>query len=82
MVKNLPDKARDLRNLGSIPGLGRSPGGVHGNLFQHSCLENSMDHGVWQVTVYMVTEMKQLSTHHAHAFITPSLVMGWEWGHN
>ena len=40
------DKSRDLRNGGSIPGLGRFPGGVHGNLFQYSCLENSMGHGV------------------------------------
>ena len=34
-------------DLGSIPGLGRSPGEGNGNPFQHSCLENSMDGGVW-----------------------------------
>ena len=40
VVKNPPANAGDLRNSGSIPGLGRSPGGGHGNPFQHSCLEN------------------------------------------
>ena len=37
---------------GSIPGLGRSPGGGHGNPAQYSCLENSMDRGTWQATVH------------------------------
>ena len=40
MVKNLPANAGDLRDAGSIPGLGRSPGGGHGNPLQYSCLEN------------------------------------------
>ena len=44
-----------------------SPGGEHGNPFQYSCLENSMDRGAWQATVYRVaksqTRLKQLSTH-------------------
>ena len=43
MVKNLPANARDIRDAGSIPGLGRSPGGGHGNPLQYSCLENPMD---------------------------------------
>ena len=42
--------------LGSIPGLGRSPGGGHGNTFQYSCLENSMDRGACQDTVHRVAE--------------------------
>ena len=41
VVKNLPASAEDVRVVGSIPGLGRSPGGGHGNPFQYSCLENS-----------------------------------------
>ena len=41
MVKNLPA----MQNSGSIPGLGRSPGGGHGNSLQYSCLENSMERG-------------------------------------
>ena len=44
-VKNLPASAGDM---GSIPGLGRSPGEGHGNLFQYSCLENPMNRGTWQ----------------------------------
>ena len=48
MVKNLPAKAGDIRGLGLIPGLGRCPGGGHGNLLQYSCLD--MDRGAWQAT--------------------------------
>ena len=40
MVKNPPASAGDIRDAGSIPGLGRSPEGGHGNPLQHSCLEN------------------------------------------
>ena len=43
MVKNLPANAGDIKDAGSIPGLGRSPGGRHGNSLQYSCLENPMD---------------------------------------
>ena len=43
MVKNLPANAGDVRDPGSIPGLGRSPGGGHGNSLRYSCLENPMD---------------------------------------
>ena len=41
VVKNQPANAGDVRVVGSIPGLGRSPGGGHGNPLQYSCLENS-----------------------------------------
>ena len=40
MVKNLPANVGDIRDAGLIPGLGRSPGGGHGNPLQYSCLEN------------------------------------------
>ena len=40
VVKNLPANAGDIRDTGSIPGLGRCPGGGHDNPFQYSCLEN------------------------------------------
>ena len=40
VIKNLPASAEDVRNVGSIPGLGRSPGEGNGNPLQHSCLEN------------------------------------------
>ena len=52
MVKNLPANAGDIRDAGSIPGLGRSPGEEHGNPLQYSCLENPMDRGAWQATVH------------------------------
>ena len=45
VVKNLPANAGDIRDKGSIPGLGRSPGERHGNPLQYSCLENPMDSG-------------------------------------
>ena len=56
MVKNLPANARDVRNMGSIPGSGRSPGGGHGNPLQYFYLENPMDRGAWQDAVHRVTE--------------------------
>ena len=43
MVKNLPANAGDIRNPGSIPGVGRSPGEGHSNPLQYSCLESPMD---------------------------------------
>ena len=45
MVKNPYDNAGDIKDAGLIPGLGRSPGGGHGNPLQYSCLENPMDRG-------------------------------------
>ena len=45
-----------LRDVGSIPALGRSPGGWHGNPLQCSCLESPMDRGAWQATVHGVPE--------------------------
>ena len=48
VVKNLPADAGDVRDVGLIPGLGRAPGGGHGNPLQYSCLKNPMDRGAWQ----------------------------------
>ena len=48
--------AEDTRDVRSIPGSGRSPGGGHGNLHQYSCLENLMDRGAWQAPVHRVTK--------------------------
>ena len=45
---------RGLRDAGSIPGLGRSSEGGHGNPLQYSCLENPTDRGAWQATVHRV----------------------------
>ena len=56
LVKNQLADAGDKRDLGSVPGEGRSPGGGHGNQLQYSCLENSTDTGAWQATVHRVAE--------------------------
>ena len=56
MVKNLPANAGDIRDMGSIPGLGRFPEEGHGNPLQYSCLENSMDRGAWQAIVHGVAK--------------------------
>ena len=57
MVKKLPVNAGDIRDAGSILGLGRSPGGGHGNALQYSCPENSKDKGAWRATVQCLKEL-------------------------
>ena len=52
VVKNLPAKAGDAGDAGSIPGLGRSPGGGCGNPLQYSSLENPMDRRPWRAAVH------------------------------
>ena len=52
MVKNPPANAGDTRDLGSIPGSGRSPGEGNGNPLQYSCLGNPMDRGAWWAAVH------------------------------
>ena len=49
VVKNPPANAGDLKDAGSVPGSGRSPGGEHGNPLLYSCLENPMDRGAWRL---------------------------------
>jgi len=56
LVKNPPANSGDIRDSGSIPGLGRSPGGGNDNPLQYSCLENPMDRGDWWAIVYRVTK--------------------------
>ena len=64
MIKNDPANAEEAGDAGSIPGLGRSPGGGNGNPFQYSCLENPMDRGIWQAAVYGVAKSRtRLSMH-------------------
>ena len=55
VVKNPSDNA-GARHTGLIPGLGRSPGGEHGNPLQNSCLKNPMDIVAWRAMVQMVTK--------------------------
>ena len=56
VVRNPPANEGDIRDVGSIPELGRSPGGGHGNPLQYSCLENIMDRGAWWAMVHRVAE--------------------------
>ena len=56
MVKNLSANAGDKRDVGSVPGSGRSPEGGHGNPLQYSCLENPMEKGAWRATVHGVAK--------------------------
>ena len=57
-------------DLGSIPGLGRSPGGGHGNPLQQSCLENPKDRGAWWATVHGIAKSQtRLSNEAQHRFV-------------
>ena len=56
VLKKLPANAVDIRDTGSVPGSGRSPGGGRGNPLQFSCLENPIDRGTWQAAVHWVAE--------------------------
>ena len=63
VVKNLPANVEVIGDTGSMPGLGRSPGGGKDNPLKYSCLENSMDRGACQATVHGVPKSQtQLST--------------------
>ena len=57
-VKNLSANVANIRDVGSIPGLGRSSGGRHGNPLQYSCLENTKDRVIWWTTVHRVAEIQ------------------------
>ena len=88
VVKNLPANAGDVRDVASIPRLGRPPGGGHGNPLQSSCLENPVDRGALRATVHSVTKgqtrLKQLSMQtHILSHTTPhtlhhTLTPQWE----
>ena len=56
VVNNPSSNAGDVRDMGSIPGSGRSPGAGHGNPLQYPCLQNPTDRGVWQAVVYRVAK--------------------------
>ena len=74
VVKNSTASAGDIRDMGSIPGSGKSAGGRHGNPLQYSCLENLMDRRTCQAMIHKVAksrvQLKQLSMHtHTHTEI-------------
>ena len=88
VVKNPPANAGNVRDVGSIPGSGRSSGGGHCKPLQYSCLENPMDRGAWWATVHKgaksQTPLKWLrpSTHQSHQNPPRSVLfaeeVGWQ----
>ena len=59
VVRKPPANTRVIRDVGSVPGLGRSAGARNGNPLQCSCLENPMDRGAWWATVHGVPRVRQ-----------------------
>ena len=74
MVKNLLANAAGVRDVGSVLGLGRSPGGGHGDLLQYSCLENGHGQRAWWAIVHRVTKSQtQLSTEQQRDCLAPHI---------
>ena len=75
------DSACNAGDLGSIPGLGRSPKGGHGNPLQYSCLENPAYRGAWWATVHRVVKswigLRQLSTQARMSIFSTECIHGW-----
>ena len=65
VIKNPPANAGDIRDVRSLPGLGRSPGEGHGNPLQYSCLENPEDRGAWWATVHGLAKSQTRLKQHA-----------------
>ena len=72
VVRNPCASTGDIRDVGSIPGSGRSSGGGHGNTLSYTCLENPMDRGPWRATVHRVvknqTQPSDLARMHAQQY--------------
>ena len=86
VVKNLLASAGDARDMGSIPGSGRSPAVGKGKLLQYSCLENPMDRGTWWATVHWGRKESDMTEHTSvHTFINHHLsinnlfIIGMNW---
>ena len=77
MVKTLPASAGDPRDVSSIPGSGRSPGGGNGNPFHHSYLENPMDRGAWWATQPLGLQNLTLVSTYAHTYGLACHQMDW-----
>ena len=70
VIKNPPANAGDARDVGSIPGSGRSPGVGNGHPLQYFCLENPMNRGAWRATVHGVAKIQTWLSRHALTHIT------------
>ena len=68
MVKNPPASVGDVRDMGSVPGLRGTPGGMHSNPLQYSCLEDPMERGAWLATVHGVSKSWTEATEHECKF--------------
>ena len=66
-IKSLESSAGDARDVGLIPGSGRSPGGGNGNPLQYSCLGNPLIRGIWQATVHGVSKSQTWLSNWAHS---------------
>ena len=62
MIKNPPANAGDIREMDSVPGLGRPPGGGRSNPLHYFCLVNPMDKGTWQAALHRVMELNRTET--------------------
>ena len=74
LIKNPPANVWDVRDTGSISGLGRSPRGERGNPFQYSSLENPMDRGAWWAAVHGATKSRTRLSDFTFTFFWTSLV--------
>ena len=74
MVKISHGNVGGVRDEGSDPWIGRSPGGRHGNLLQYSCLENPMDRGAWRATDQGVTKEQDMTEATQHAYTKKTLL--------
>ena len=69
MIKNPPLNTGDIRDIGSVPALGRSPGRGHGNPLQYSYLENPTDRRAWRYIVHWVTKKSDTTEVTYHPYI-------------
>ena len=76
MAQNPPANAGDPRDAGLIPGSGRSSGARNGNPLQYSCLENSMDRGAWQTSLWGLKESNMTESIHT-SMSQPKQVLTW-----
>ena len=74
VVKNPPANIGDVRDVGSIPGSGRSPGRGHGNPLQYFCLKNPMDRGAWWATVHGIAKSWTRLSTHTHTHTTQAVI--------
>ena len=75
VVENLPANAGDVRDVGSIAGSERPPGGGNGNPLQRSCLENPKDRGTWWATVHGVAK-SWTRPRHGHSILLKGCGLG------